>query len=214
MLSYADLTDRGSVVWAMAEFDRLGRNAFLQAYGYGEAKEYFVVTENGRYDSKAIFAAAYQRQHGVSVAHDEVSGGKHAAAGRLAELGFTVEGIDDRSGRKTFETFEEALNHYRMPLENLPVVREFLAGRDFKEFYIPKSGSYIAAVPEDGVRKAFIHSGYIWHRVERGVGEEIELPVNRIRDGGYWRSVRPERPKELCEVHFVELPASGHCPYC
>lgn len=214
MVSYSDLTDRASVEWAMAEFDRLGRDAFLSDYGYGEAKEYFVVTNAGRYDSKALFAAAYQHQHGVTVGSDEISGGKNAAAGRLVELGFEVEGIDDRSGRMTFPTFDEALRHYRIPFENLPMIREFLAGRDFTEFYIPRSGSYIAAVPTDGVKKAFIHSGYIWHRIEKGVGEQIELPLNRVHGGGYGRNVKPERPKQLCPSHFTELPASGLCPYC
>lgn len=146
----------------MTEFDRLGREAFLEKYGYGEAREYFLVTDTGRYDSKAIFGAAYERQHGVAVARGEISGGKDAAAGRLAELGFDIEDFGDRGGRRTFATFEEALNYFRIPLQNLPMVRAFLAGRDFAEFYIPKSGTYIAAVPREGIKKAFIHSGYIW----------------------------------------------------
>lgn len=115
MVSHAELTDRSSVEWAMAEFDHVGRDAFLQRYGYGETKEYFFVTEKGRYDSKAIFGAAYQRQHGVAVAHDEISGGRSGDAGRLAELGFDIEGIDDQTGRLTFDSFKEALHHYRIP---------------------------------------------------------------------------------------------------
>ena len=213
-MSYSDLTDRAAVEWAIEEFDRLGREVFLERYRYGEAKEYFLVTDEGRYDSKAILAAAYEKQHRVAVASDEISGGKHGAAGRLAELGYVIEGIDDKAGRRTFATFDEALNHYRIPVENLPRVREFLADRSYVEFYIPKSGSYIAAVPEDGANKAFIHSGYIWHRVAKGLGEMVELPVNSLRDGGYSRSARRDRPKDLCSVHFTELPASGICPYC
>lgn len=53
VISYADLSDRAAVEWAMTEFDRLGRAAFLKKYGYGEAREYFLVTDTGRYDSKA-----------------------------------------------------------------------------------------------------------------------------------------------------------------
>ncbi len=215
MVSYDALTDRAAVEWAMSEFDRLGRDTFLHEYGFGEAKDYFLVTESGsRYDSKAIFGVAYRRQHGVAVSRDEFSGGKAGAAGRLAELGFDIEGIDEKSGRRTFGTFDEALTHYRIPIENLPLIRDFLAGRRFSEFYIPKSGSYIAAVPEEGIKKAFIHSGYIWHRVASGVGETIELPVNRVRDGGYWRNAKHDRPRELCPTHFTELPTNGVCPYC
>lgn len=87
MVSYADLTDPNAVEAALDEFDRLGRSTFLDKYGYGEARDYFLVTDRGRYDSKAIFAAAYEAQHGVAVANDEISGGKSSAARRLQELG-------------------------------------------------------------------------------------------------------------------------------
>lgn len=214
MDSYSDLSDRAAVEWAMAEFDRLGRDAFLQEYGYREAKEFFVVAADDRYDSEAIFGAAYRRQHGVTLSHDDILSDEGAAARRIADLGFAVEGFDESPGRKTFTTFEAALNHYQIPLENLPTVREFLAGKQYAEFYIPKSGSYIAAVPEDGVRKAFIHFGYIWHRIEKGVGEVIELPINRIHGGGYWRNTKREQPRESCPIHHTELPVSGVCPYC
>lgn len=216
MVSYLDLTDRSAVEWAVAECDRIGRDSFLAKYGFGEAKTYFLVTETGRYDSKAIFGAAYERQHGVPLSSDDLSGGKSGAAGRLAELGFDIEDIDDRAGRLTFSTFDEALMHFRMPMENIPLVREFVTQRPFIEFYIPRSGTYIAAVPESGsgVGKAFIHSGYIWHRVAKGEGESIELPVNRIRDGGYMRGAKREEPKEVCSSCFLELPSNGSCPFC
>lgn len=198
----------------MNEFDRLGRDAFLQEYGFGEATTYLLVTDTGRYDSKAIFGAAYQRQHGVTASSSDFSGGKAGAAGRLVELGFEIEGIDDKSGRRTFATFDEALKHYRIPFENLPLVREFLSSRRFSEFYIPRSGSYIGALHEDGIKNAFIHSGYIWHRLAKGTEEGIALPVNRLREGGNSRATKRDQPKELCRTHFTELPASGVCPYC
>lgn len=65
MVSYSDLTDRAAVNWAISEFDRLGRKAFLKRYGYGEARQYFVVVNGSLYDSKAIFGAAYERQYGL-----------------------------------------------------------------------------------------------------------------------------------------------------
>ena len=58
MVSYADLTDPRAVEAALEEFDQLGRWTFLEKYGFGEARDYFLVTDTGRYDSKAIFAAA------------------------------------------------------------------------------------------------------------------------------------------------------------
>lgn len=124
MVSYSDLTDRASVNWAVSEFDRLGRDAFLKRFGFGVAREYFLVVNGSFYDSKAIFAAAYERQHGVSVSSKEISGGKGGAAGRLIELGFEVQGN---------------------PVE---------------------------------------------------------------------QSMQPFRPAAVCDEHFVEVPATGSCPYC
>lgn len=92
MVSYSDLTDRAAVRWAVSEFDRLGRDAFLERFGFGVAREYFLVVNGSLYDSKAIFAAAYERQHGVPVSSKEISGGKGGAAGRLVQLGFEVQG--------------------------------------------------------------------------------------------------------------------------
>lgn len=214
MVAYSGLTDPDAVERSIEEFDRIGRYAFLEKYGYREAREYFLVTEAGRYDSKAIFAAAYEYQHGVAVAASEIHGGKDAAAGRLADLGFTIEGIDDKKGRLTFGSFDEALAHYTIPLENLPLVREFLAARNDRRFYIPASRPYIAAVPAHGKTKAFIHRGYIWHRLADGSGERIDLPVGRPREGGFTRSAKPERPMRTCPNCHTVLPASGECPYC
>lgn len=91
-----DLTDRSAVDESIAEFDQIGRDAFLEKYGFGEAREYFVVTDSGRYDSKAIFAAAWLREHGESLTPSHFSGGRHGAGGRLLELGYTVESDDRR----------------------------------------------------------------------------------------------------------------------
>lgn len=140
MVSYADLTDPRAVEVALEEFDQLGRWTFLEKYGFGEARDYFLVTDTGRYDSKAIFAAAYEAQHGLPVSNTDISGGKNGAAKRLQELGFVVEGLDDERGRRTFTTFDAALREFRIPMENLPRIREHLARFEFREAYIPRSG--------------------------------------------------------------------------
>ncbi|MDQ1125042.1 hypothetical protein QE428_000075 [Microbacterium sp. SORGH_AS 505] len=214
MVAYAELTDVAAVERALEEFDRLGRHAFLQKYGYGEAREYFLVTESGRYDSKAIFAAAYEYQHGIAVSNDEIHGGRGAAASRLADLGFDIEGLDDSQNRRTFATFDEALAEFRIPLENMSAVRDFLSQHRYREFYIPRSRTYIAGVPYEGDQKAFFHSGYIWHRVGKGVGQTIELPVNRLRDGGGSRNSKAEARVSFCPDCSMQLPASGACAYC
>jgi hypothetical protein len=44
---------------AIQEYDELGAERFLAKYGYGHAREYFVVVDGRRYDSKAIAGVAH-----------------------------------------------------------------------------------------------------------------------------------------------------------
>lgn len=213
MVSYADLTDRKAVETALEEFDRLGRWTFLEKYGYGEARDYFLVTDAGRYDSKAIFAAAYEAQHGVAVANDEISGGRAGAARRLQELGFVVEGLDDVRGRRTFGTFDAALREFQIPFDNLATIREHLARFEFSEAYIPRSGSYIAMVPADGSPVHYINSGSVYFRRADGTGELIPLPVNQLGRSGFSRNAKVHKTAEVCPECWLELPASGVCPH-
>ncbi len=211
MVSYADLTDPSAVKSALEEFDRLGRWAFLDKYGYGPAHEYFLVTDAGRYDSKAIFAAAYEAEHGVSVGNEEISGGKAGAARRLQELGFVVEGLDDERGRRSFSTFDAALREFKIPLENLATVREHLARFEFRGAYIPRSGSYIAMVPADGGPVHYVNHGSIYFRKADGSGELIALPINKLGRSGFSRSGTQRQPAEVCPECWLELPATGEC---
>ena len=50
---------RDGVLTAIEEFDRLGRAAFLDKYGFGEARSYYLVHEGKQYDSKAIVGVAH-----------------------------------------------------------------------------------------------------------------------------------------------------------
>jgi 5-methylcytosine-specific restriction protein A len=53
---------RDAVLEAVAEFDRVGRDKFLETAGFGRAKYYFLDIDGKYYDSKAIVGYA----HGVS----------------------------------------------------------------------------------------------------------------------------------------------------
>jgi 5-methylcytosine-specific restriction protein A len=41
-MAFSDLTDPSAGSAAMDEFDRIGRDNFLQKYGFGPSKSYFV----------------------------------------------------------------------------------------------------------------------------------------------------------------------------
>lgn len=80
-----------SVVKAIEEFDQIGRDAFLQKYGFGTTRLYHLLANGRSYDSKAIGGAAHGYLPGQSaLAHDEFSGGDATVRRTLEKLGFTV----------------------------------------------------------------------------------------------------------------------------
>jgi hypothetical protein len=90
-MSLADLT-REAVLEAVGEFDRLGRQAFLERYGFGPARAYFLEHDGKLYDSKAIAGAAYgYARPDLEPLHPaDFSGGEATVGRRLTALGFTV----------------------------------------------------------------------------------------------------------------------------
>lgn len=94
MANYRDLTDRGAVLKAIAEFDQLGRSVFLQKYGYGRAVMFMLIHNGNQYDSKAIVGAAYQYQFGKPLLNTDFSGGQASVVSKLASLGFEVVALE------------------------------------------------------------------------------------------------------------------------
>jgi hypothetical protein len=87
-----DLSDRGAVLTAIDEFDRLGRQPFLSKYRFGPARTYFLQHQGRLYDSKAIAGVA----HGIQFPDQgpltaaAFSGGETTVARKLEQLGFVV----------------------------------------------------------------------------------------------------------------------------
>jgi len=218
MTSLSTLTDRFAVDAALDEFDELGRSAFLHKYGFREAKEYFLVTEEGHYDSKAIFAAAYEREHGIRLTNEDFHGGKQGAAKWLSDLGYTIEGFESKVGRLTFDSFEAALNEYQLPIENITIAREYVSRHDYEEFYIPPSRTYIAMIPRGEERPTgWIQKGYISFRNDDGTHDSMTLPYSRVRGGGRdSRQRRREEAEQNCLTPGcgMVLSVSGECSLC
>jgi hypothetical protein len=129
------------------------------------------------------------------------------------ELGFVIDDPDDQGGRRTFATFDAALEEFRIPLENLPAVREYLSRHSYREAYIPPSGTYIAMVPSAGGPVHYINYGTIYGRKPDGTGELIALPTNQLgRSGSSRGNSTAPKAAELCPICFLEMPLSGECP--
>lgn len=86
------LTSRKAVLDAMTEFESLGREAFLEKYGFGTALSYFILHNGKTYDSKAIVGAARGFEHPYlgPLKASEFSGGEATVQTTLEALGFVV----------------------------------------------------------------------------------------------------------------------------
>lgn len=98
----ADLSDPHAVQAALDEYLRLGQQAFLERYGFGQASG-FVVRDprSGQWaDSKAIAGAAvgFQFANEGPLRPDQFSGGTRTVVRRLKALGFEINVLDTKSG--------------------------------------------------------------------------------------------------------------------
>lgn len=91
-MTLGELTSRWAVLHATEEFDRLGRERFLEKHGFGAAREYFLVVDGRHYDSKAIAAVAhgYQFPDRGPLRATDFSGGEQTVKRKLEELGFEI----------------------------------------------------------------------------------------------------------------------------
>ncbi|WP_343449841.1 hypothetical protein [Micromonospora oryzae] len=85
----ADVT-RASVLAAVEEFDRLGRDVFLKSTGFGRSRAYYLDYQGNLYDSKAIIGYAHGVSTGTAWGPADFSGGDKTVAQRLEALGFMV----------------------------------------------------------------------------------------------------------------------------
>ncbi|MDF3284979.1 HNH endonuclease [Gordonia sp. N1V] len=89
-----DALTRDSVRAAIDACDQIGRDAFLERYGFKEAREYFLIHDGHAYDSKAIVGVAHGVATGEYLRSGDFTGGAHVAE-VLRRLGFPVTGVAD-----------------------------------------------------------------------------------------------------------------------
>ncbi len=97
------------------EFDALGRDQFLQKYGYGSATEYFLVFNGKKYDSKAIAGVAVGKQFPARgpMRNNEFTGGLNSVVSKLRQLGFEVTTEAARITAEDIKLLRESRRHAR-----------------------------------------------------------------------------------------------------
>lgn len=97
-MAVTDLNDRRAVLDALNEYDRVGRDTFLERHGFGRARDYFIQHEGRLYDSKAIVGVAHGYQFGTALGADAFSGGDTVVVPILERLGFSVTSTKPKPG--------------------------------------------------------------------------------------------------------------------
>jgi hypothetical protein len=128
-----ELTSPEAVERALAEFDELGRDAFLAKYRFGRAKRWYVERDGKLYDSKAIVGAAigYQHPERGPMWNDEFSGGEQSVNAKLESLGFTViDRPDEGAEPRQAWLFQSNPDYYDIDraLRELPAVEWTVRG--------------------------------------------------------------------------------------
>lgn len=80
---------REAVLKALGEFDRAGRDGFLEHHGFDRAERYYVQYDGRLYDAKAILNVAHHHEHGA-LPDPVISGGRAHSNRLLAALGFAI----------------------------------------------------------------------------------------------------------------------------
>ena len=88
-----------AVLHAIAEFDQLGRDAFLRKYGRRGSDSYWIRYQENHYDLKAIWGAAHVHA-GMEQPHRSLGTGQNSiqVKAQLERLGFAVVHKSDRNG--------------------------------------------------------------------------------------------------------------------
>jgi 5-methylcytosine-specific restriction protein A len=120
-MTLANLTQAG-VLRAIAEFDQLGRDAFLAKYGFKKSKSYFLIHQAQRYDSKAIAGAAlaFSGLGNDPLSPQEFSGGEKTVKPALERLGFEVIYEPSRNPDWTRDELILAFDFYMRHRDRMP----------------------------------------------------------------------------------------------
>lgn len=108
-MSLSLLTDPAAVDAAIDEFEAMGGEAFRKQYGYGKARNLFVIRSGKLYDSKAIAGVAVGKQHQERgpLKPEEFSGGDQTVRKTLEGLGFVVWSSEETTAFEPAEALEQ-----------------------------------------------------------------------------------------------------------
>jgi hypothetical protein len=144
-VSFGDITDRNAVLQAIAEFDALGRDGFLQKYKFSKSRSYFLSYGDNLYDSKAILGAAHQHQFGTALFPGDFSGGERTVSRKLKDLGFEIMNKTPDFSVVTREQVDGAIKEF-LELGRAEFLKRF-AGTASVKYFIQVADKELDAKP-------------------------------------------------------------------
>jgi 5-methylcytosine-specific restriction enzyme A len=177
-VALSDIT-RDAVLRAIGEYDRLGQDGFLERYGFDRARQYLLVHNGERYDSKAIAGAAHGFLPGERpLTASEFSGGEATVGRLLRRLGFTVQVGDPLTAERLVRLLSN-LQVYQtdgLPALYQPITLLWAFGRAFDDQ--PRLVSW--AQTRQQVSDLFDRYGRPWE------GDRVYYPIAALHGSGLW----------------------------
>lgn len=86
------IKNRSSILSSIKEYDKVGKDNFLNKYGYKDSRKYYLSYNGKEYDSKAIVGVAFQYEYPTEpyLQSTEFSGGKNTVVKLLNSFDFIV----------------------------------------------------------------------------------------------------------------------------
>jgi 5-methylcytosine-specific restriction protein A len=173
-----DIT-RDAVLEAIGEYDGLGQDGFLARYGFDRARQYLLVHDGRRYDSKAIVGAAHGFLPGERpLTAGEFSGGEATVGRLLRRLRFTVQVGEALTADRLVRLLMELRVDRRdgLPALYQPITLLWAFGRAFDDE--PRLVSW--AETRQQVSDLFDRYGRPWE------GNRVYYPIAALHGAGVW----------------------------
>lgn len=154
------LTDPKAVLKAIAECDRLGRDQFLEKYGFKRSRLHLLHFGGKTYDSKAIVGVAYGKQHGSALKFNEFYGGVATVIPALERLGFVAGAVSH-----PVQSLVKGQTYFRVDL------REQFGGQLQKGIWTPAEFPVVFIFSGDSGKKYGYDDGWTEDGIYRYTGE-------------------------------------------
>jgi 5-methylcytosine-specific restriction enzyme A len=130
-MRYEEINLREYVISAIQEFNDIGKEAFLNHYGFGESRDYDLIYEGNPYPPKAIIGVAYKYFSGSPLSSDECKSSSTLRS-KYRELGFKIVSKTNSKNSDDENNFRSIL--HRIMDEYSIAAQQDLAGHPLANF--------------------------------------------------------------------------------